>query len=1062
MGVRFIPGSGALRTWPLTLMIRRWRTHVNLLALLLAVAVIAGSVLTGSLLLVRSAEQAGVRDGLASMTADRVDVTVRVINPASPVTDTRADIDRATEQAYGAGVDWSSSGWVTSAWVTTDDDVYAYLAELDDPAAAAALTEGNWPSSPNAVAMPQAAAQSLGLTVGDTFTATSGDNSVALRIDGLYEAQPQSGVFWENDPLAASGNDPMFPEPDRYIFNPVHAIGPLLTTTGGMDASGIQPAQLEAVEHPTFTGIDVADLEPLQSRIDEAETGIAQGVSFPDGSLFVDTDISAALADVAAGLSATREVALIVALILLVVAAAATSAVARLFTLARAGELDLLTARGASRLQVACTVALDAAVLAVIVAALSPWGGMLLHAIVVQVPPLASAGLNPWVAPDASTWLVAAVVAVTVAGLLCVPPSVPRSLRDRMPAGAAAVAAGTILTVVSALLVWRATAAVSVPGDLLLAVTPAVLLITCAVLGSRLAALAAHPIAALAGRSRGAVAPLVGWFASRGPGRSAGVALIALAVGASVVVLGTAATWQQAVRETSAVALGAPARITVEATGQAPNDAAPVIRRDTLLRKLYTDAPGDAPAVSVQVLGPDARARALLDRAPVAAVGGSVAASELAATDAEDTGPELPPGTAGVQAELQFIAPESVEAQVSVVLADRTGALTVVPLGTVRAGTTTVASADGFPALGDDGVARLVAVTVRVRDATELPDPVSFSLSMTGLTIVQQDGSLGESVSMRDAGQWQGSVDEALGEPPAVLVTDAAVQLSAAAQLGTAPITFGAVGWNPRASVGAVIPESLADDLDVAPGARLTGFFSGATVNVTMVASMAAAPGAATVDDLRALEAGLPSVPRSATTVIVDGRDLAHQLVQGSATGALVDEYWLADAESGASPAPATVIGSTGVAQRMLAAPLRAEILAATAVAAAASILLALAGYAARAAYVSRSRRLEAAQLRAIGLSRRGMVGIAAMDNLAITAAGIAVGLVGGVATLTIVGSRIASGGGATASSLVVPWPAVTLLPVALLAALAVISLGIAVGQRRLPLSNLLRTGADG
>jgi hypothetical protein len=1027
--------------------------------------VIAGTVLTGSLLLVRSAEQAGVREALASMTADRVDVSIRVLNPASPVAGTRADIDRVTEQAYGAGVDWSSSGWVTSGWVTTSDGVYAYLAELDDPAVAATLTEGQWPVSPEGVAMPQTAAGSLGLAVGDTFTAGTENDPVALRIDALYEAQPGSGVFWENDPLAASGNNLNFPEPDRYIFNPVHAVGPLLVAEGGVDASGIPPAQLEAIEHPTFTGIDVAGLGPLQDRIEDAETAIARGVSFSGGSLFVDTKIEAALADVTSGLSATREVALIIALILLVVAAAAASAVARLLVVARAVELELITARGASRLQTAGAIALDAAVVAVFIALLSPWGGVLLHALVVRLPPLAAVGLEPWVAPDASTWLVAAVVAVTVAGLLCMPASVPQRLRGSLPAGMVAVAAGSAVIVLSGLLIWRATAADPAPGDILLSATPAVLLIAAALIGSHLAARVAHPLATLAERSRGAIAPLVGWFASRAPGRSAGVALIALAVGASVVVLGTAATWQQAVRDTSAVAVGAPARFTIqagtEALGVSPEGATPVIRRDTLLRKLYENAPGDSPGVSVQVLGPDARARSLLGPGPVAAAGGSGITTALAGTDVDDTGPLLPPGTAGVQAEVTFFAPESVRAEVSLVLADPVGALAVVPLGTVRPGTTAVASADGFPLLGDDD-ARLVAITMQVRDTAGFPDPVSIGLSVSAMTAVHPD-SPDEPVALGDADGWQGTADDAFGTAPVVTASDSTIDLAAEAQLGTAPITFSAVGWTPRASVNAVIPDALADDLDVLAGGQLTGFFGGATVSFTMVGSTDAVPGAATVADLRALEAGLPSLPRAATTILVNGRDFAHSLVQASATGALADEFWLTDDAAGTSAADDGVfITSTGVAQRMLEAPLRAEILAATAVTAVASVLLALTGFGARAAAVSRSRRLEAAQLRAVGLSRRGMVGVSAIDNLAVSLAGIVIGLAGGLATLAFVGPRIASGVGASAISLIIPWPALTLLPIGLLGALAVISLGIATGQRRLPLSDLLRTGTDG
>jgi hypothetical protein len=72
------------------------------------------------------------------------------------------------------------------------------------------------------------------------------------------------------------------------------------------------------------------------------------------------------------------------------------------------------------------------------------------------------------------------------------------------------------------------------------------------------------------------------------------------------------------------------------------------------------------------------------------------------------------------------------------------------------------------------------------------------------------------------------------------------------------------------------------------------------------------------------------------------------------------------------------------------------------------------------------------------------------------------VGLAGGLATLALVGTRIASGGGAAPAALVVPWQAVTLLPVALLCALALVAVGASVGQRRLPLADLMRTGADG
>ncbi|KDA06394.1 hypothetical protein DC31_11085 [Microbacterium sp. CH12i] len=174
--------------WVGALAMRRWRAQFKLFALVLAVAVIAGSVLAGSLLLVRSAEEAGVRDSLASMAGEQVDVTIRMIGPQSPVADTRKALDNATAQAYGDEVSWSSTGWVTSNWLTNAASVYAYLVELDDPAAAAELVAGQWPTSGLGIAMPEVAARSLGLVVGDTFTLVDDRTPIDFHVDGLYRS----------------------------------------------------------------------------------------------------------------------------------------------------------------------------------------------------------------------------------------------------------------------------------------------------------------------------------------------------------------------------------------------------------------------------------------------------------------------------------------------------------------------------------------------------------------------------------------------------------------------------------------------------------------------------------------------------------------------------------------------------------------------------------------------------------------------------------------------------------------------------------------------------------
>jgi hypothetical protein len=1059
----------------LTLALRRWQAHAKLFALVIVVAVISGSVLSASLLLSRSAEDAGIRGALVTQTPGRMDVAVRITNPDRPVAETRARVDAETAHAFGPGVEWTSRGWVTTSWVRGPDDVQSYLVELDDPAAAATVTTGQWPTASAGVALPVAAAQSLGLTVGDTLTLTDDERTLDLRIDGLYTPVADSDVFWDNDPLVAAGDVVDFPEPDRSFYTPIHAVGPLITAPGGVDASGIAPAQLEAVAYPTFNPTDVSGLHTLRDRADAAPSVIASAVPHVGGSLFVDTEMIAALDDVEAGLAATRDVALIIILVLLVVVAVATSAVTRLLSAARDAEFDLIRARGASPAQAVGINAVDAGAVALMVAILSPWGGAVLHALVVALPPLDAAGLARWMWPDGPAWIMSAVVGVLVAALLVLPSTARLSRRAALPEGAVAFGAQTLVIVASVLMVWRVLSLDSPRGDLLLAATPAVLLVAIAAVGTRMLAVVTPRLAALGGRGRGAIGPLAGWFATRGPGRTSGVALVALVVGASVVVLGMDATWQQAVRDDAAVAVGSPARsVSDGSTGpgvvvaQKEGDAV-ATRRQAIIRKEPRDGvQNGVPGVPVQVIGLDAVARqSLSDNAVVAAAGGATVAVGLRATDSEDSGPVLPAGTTVLTATAALAAPEGVMAEVFLVSADSFGALTLIPVGTLEAGGSGALLSGPVAENSAGNPARLVGATMKVARDRESEGGIAIDLTLSGVTAAPGEGSAPSPVDLGEGADWVGSVGDPVNKPPAVVVTESDIRISGGAQLGSAPVTFGAVGWNPSAPVGAVLPESLADELDAVVGTRLTAYVGGTPVIFSMAESAPAVPGAATADDLRALEAGLPAEPRSTTTIAVDGRALAHALVEHSATGPLVDEVWhTRDVPSGGiiggNNDGTVVVEADRLAQRMLEAPLRAAIPASSSVAVWASVLLALAGFGARAAATSRSRRLEAAQLRAIGVTQRGVVTLLSVDTAIIALSGVVVGLAGGLATLALVGTRIASGGGAAPAALVVPWQAVTLLPVALLCALALVAVGASVGQRRLPLADLMRTGADG
>jgi ABC-type lipoprotein release transport system permease subunit len=1060
--------SGSLRAWVFTLAIRRWRAQAKLFALVIAVASISGSVLSASLLLAHSAEDAGIRGALASQIPERVDVAVRVMNPNNPVSATRATVDTETTNAFGAGIAWTSRAWVTSGWVTAPGDVQTYLVELDDPSAAATLTAGGWPETVGGIALPEAAAQSLSVNVGDSLSFTDNDRTVTLRVDGLYAAVPESGVFWANDPLLGAGNAVDFAEPNRTIYNPIHAVGPLITAPGGVDDAGITPAQLEVTAHPTFDAVDAAGIRALRDRVPQAENDIAGMLADVGGPAFVTTDVAAALNDVDAGLAATRDVVLTVVLVLLSVVAVATAAVTRLLSASRVAEFDLMRARGAFSGQMARASALDGVAVAVVVAALSPWGGVLLHGFIVSLPPLDAAGLERWVLPTTSAWVSSAVVAVLVGALLALPSTARLAGRGRIPAGAIILAAQTTVIVAAVIVVWRVLALDLHRGDLLLAVSPAVLLIAIAALGSWALAAASPPLGALGGRGRGAVAPLAGWFVARGPGRTAGVTLVALAVGASVVVLGMDATWQRGVRNDALVAVGPPARTMAdgatepEAMAQLADGDSLVIRRQAIVRKeTVAGVEGGTPGVSVQVLGLDADARTLLTTGVVAAAGGAAVAEGFPPSDRDDTGPGLPSDTAVVTATAALDAPEGVRAVVSLVRADAFGALTVVPLGSVGAGEDGVPLAGTIVPTSGDNPTRLVGITMQVSSEVLADSPAPITLTLSGLSVAPDGSAVPTPLALADAAGWSGSVGDESNPAPEIAVTEAEVQIVGFTQPGPAAITFGAVGWFPSAPIAAVVPATLADELDVVSDAYLTAFIGGTPVTFVVEDTETDVPGTATADDLRALESGVPTSSRTASTVAVDGRALARHLVEYSATGPLVDEVW--HAQGGAtSDGSDTVVVADTLAQSMVEAPLRAAIPASASVAVWASVLLAVAGSGAGAAATNRARRLEAAQLRAIGVSRRAVVALLAIDTAAVALAGVVVGLVGALTTLALVGTRLISDGAATPTALVVPWQAVTFVPLALLGVIAVIAVAASAGQRRLPLSELLRTGTDG
>jgi ABC-type antimicrobial peptide transport system permease subunit len=166
---------------------------------------------------------------------------------------------------------------------------------------------------------------------------------------------------------------------------------------------------------------------------------------------------------------------------------------------------------------------------------------------------------------------------------------------------------------------------------------------------------------------------------------------------------------------------------------------------------------------------------------------------------------------------------------------------------------------------------------------------------------------------------------------------------------------------------------------------------------------------------------------------------------------------------AGAEPESAldgSVVEAESFGQEVLDAPLRAVIPVSFTLVIAAGFVLALAGFAAQTAASLRERRLESAQLRALGVSQRAMSAITLTDGAVTVAAGIGIGVIVGIGTLGAVGTRLVAAPGSHPVDLVLPQTAIWVIPA--LGVIAVFTTGLVNrrAQHTMGVADTLRAGS--
>ncbi|WP_404816125.1 FtsX-like permease family protein [Streptomyces thermolineatus] len=344
-------------------------------------------------------------------------------------------------------------------------------------------------------------------------------------------------------------------------------------TTGGT-------GWVATADHRELTTDSIAALRAATVRAaDQLRKETALG-----GSADVRTGLPEVLDRTERALLTSRSTLLIVSLQLVLLAGYALLLVARLLSSERAGETQLLRARGASRGRIAALAGLEALLLAVPAAVCAALLAGPLARLLAGWSSLDRIGLQPGTAPSGGVWLVASGVALVCAAAAVAPalagaadtPARLRRLRAATSAAPVRAGADLALLLIAGVAYWQlqrqtGTADGGVIGrdragrlgmDPLLAAAPALALLAGTVLTLRVLPFAARLAEQRSASGRGLPAALAGWQFSRRPLRGAGpVLLLIVAVATGMLAIGHGASWDRSQHDQADFRTGAAVRV---------------------------------------------------------------------------------------------------------------------------------------------------------------------------------------------------------------------------------------------------------------------------------------------------------------------------------------------------------------------------------------------------------------------------------------------------------------------------------------------------------------------
>ncbi|WP_182113741.1 FtsX-like permease family protein [Actinotalea sp. JY-7876] len=663
--------------------------------------------------------------------------------------------------------------------------------------------------------------------------------------------------------------------------------------------------------------------------------------------------------------------------------------------------------------------------------------------------------------------------------------------------------------------------------DPVLVVGPAVVLTAATLLALRLLPAASALLERLAARGRGIVPQLAGWEIGRRSGRAAtAVLLVAVTVAVATFTRSYLSTWSTSQAEQAAFSVGAPV-VVESAASQTPavlaegaravggGEPQPALVASARLRQPTQAGTGARTGHPVAVLAATASARQHLAEGRVGREGGAaVAALPGAAPSGE--GIVLPDDAVGLAGTIDLSAgdpPPGVVLASRLLLEDAAGLVSAVRLPLAFSG-----EAAGFAVLLDGVRAPAATIAATATEADWQGGAHRTPLRVVGLEVqlvvgapelLASSGGYRTTVEVRDLAAVVAGVGPVSATEPGPAANPLpwpsahAVPLAGlAAPLPAEPGPTSAVveelpapAAGTRAWPGVVVAGDLRDLRQTGARAAATTWPEaaarpGAVVVPAVISESAAArwgsgPGGRLVLGVGDVSVDLvvtdvvPRVPtsRSGDQVAVDHTSLVRRLaVLGredldpthwwvDVPAAQVDHY-LAGLPDDAAGVPLGESGRSvaGLTRDLREGPLHVTLPLALRLVTLAAALVALLGYAVHTTMTLRSRDVELAQLRAVGLQRSRLVGVVTVEALVVCGLGGVVGVAVGLLVARVVGPlvAVAPDGSAPVPSVVVdvPWGDVGLVLALVAAAAAVTAVGAATRQRTADPGAILRSAS--